>query len=97
MGGRIDIKTDDITQLAYKLRVSRQLELFHPVRLKAVRTPDALDGTRADISDLRHHGGRPVGRLRWRISLGEHHDTLVMFDPSRGMRDGRVLSRKSPS
>ena len=50
--------------------------MFHPVRLKAVRTPDALDGTRADVDDLRHHGGGPVGRLGRRIGLGERHDAL---------------------
>jgi hypothetical protein len=60
MGGRIDIETDDVAQLAHKLRVGRELEVFHPVRLKAVRTPDALDGTRADIDDLRHHGNLPA-------------------------------------
>jgi hypothetical protein len=74
MGWRIDIETDDIAQLAHKLRVSRQLELFHPVRLQAVCAPDALDGTRADVDDLRHHGGGPVGRLRWRVGLGERND-----------------------
>ena len=75
MGGRIDIEADDVAQLVDKLRVGGELELFHPVRLKAVRTPDALDGTRADIDDLRHHGGGPVGRLCWRLGLGERHDT----------------------
>jgi hypothetical protein len=39
-----------------KLRVGGELELFHPVRLKVVRTLDELDGTRADIDDLRHNG-----------------------------------------
>src|ERR1022692_891536 len=42
MGGRVDIEADDVAQLAHKLRVGRKLELLHPVRLKAVRTPDAL-------------------------------------------------------
>ena len=76
MGGRIDIQADDVAQLAHKLRVGGELELFHPVRLKAVRTPNALDGTRTDIDDLRHHGGGPMGRLRWRVGLGERHDAL---------------------
>ena len=62
--------------LSTKLRVGGELELFHPVRLQAVRAPDALDGTRADIDDLRHHGGGPVGRLCWRVGLGERHDAL---------------------
>src|SRR3977135_2273653 len=76
MGWRIDIKADDVAQLVDKLRVGGELELFHPMRLKAVRTPDALDGTRADIDDFRHHGGGPVGRLCWRLGLGEHHDAF---------------------
>jgi len=76
MGWWIDIEAYNIAQLVDKLRVGGELELFHPVRLKAVRTPDALDGTRADIDDLRHHGGGPVGRLCWRLSLGERHDAF---------------------
>ena len=44
MGGRIDIEADDVAQLVDKFRVGGELELFQPVRLKAVRTPDALDG-----------------------------------------------------
>ena len=76
MGGRVDIEADDVAQLVDKLRVGGELELLHPVRLKTVRTPDALDGTRADIDDLRHHGRGPVGRLGGRLGLGERHDTL---------------------
>jgi hypothetical protein len=45
MGGRIDIEADDVAQLADKLRVGGELELLHPVRLKAVCAPDALDGS----------------------------------------------------
>jgi hypothetical protein len=44
--------------------------------LKTVRTPDALDGTRTDIGNLRHHGGGPVGCFRWRARLGERHDAF---------------------
>jgi hypothetical protein len=40
------------------------------VRLKAVRTPDALDGTRADMDNLHHHGGGPVSRLGGRGRSG---------------------------
>ena len=75
-GGRIDIEADDIAQLVDKLRVGGELELFHPVRLQAVRAPDALDGTRADADDLGHHGRGPVGCLGGRVGLGERHDTL---------------------
>jgi hypothetical protein len=83
MGGRINIEADDVAQLVDKLWVGGELELFHPVRLKAVRSPDALDGTRADIDDLRHHGGGPVGRLCWRVGLGERHDALRDVRPQR--------------
>ena len=76
MGGRIDIETDDVAQLVNEARVGGELELFHPVRLQAVRAPDALDGTRADVDDLRHHGGGPVGRLGGRVGLGERHDAF---------------------
>ena len=76
MGWWIDIEADDVAQLAHELRVGGELELFHPMRLKAVRTPDALDGTRTDIDDFRHHGGGPVGRLSWRLGPGEHHDAF---------------------
>ena len=37
MGGRIDIETDDIAQLVDEARVGGEFELFHPVRLRAVR------------------------------------------------------------
>jgi hypothetical protein len=60
---------------------------FHPMGLKAVPTPDALDGTRADIDDLCHHGGGPVGRHRGRVALGERHDALG--DVGRQRRDVR--------
>jgi hypothetical protein len=83
----IDIETDDVAQLIDEARVGGEFELFHPVRLQAVRAPDALDGTRADADDLRHHGGGPVGRLGGRGSLGERHDTFGNARPQR--RDAR--------
>src|SRR4051812_22995058 len=47
MGGRIDIKPDNIAQLVDELRVVGELELVDPVRLETTRAPDPLDGTRA--------------------------------------------------
>src|ERR1700722_12167525 len=87
MGGRIDIETDDVAQLVDEARVGGEFELFHPVRLQAVRAPDALDGTRADANDLRHHRGGPVGRLGGRGSLGQRHDAFSDARPQR--RDAR--------
>jgi hypothetical protein len=96
MGGRIDIEADDIAQLIDKLRVGGGLELFQAVRLKAVRTPDALDGTRADVDDLRHHGGGPVGRLCWRVGLSEGHDALGDVRPQRGdARRPRLVAQET--
>ena len=46
MGGWIDIEPDDVTQLVNELRVVGELELLHPMRLKAVSVPDALDAER---------------------------------------------------
>src|ERR1700716_4418273 len=76
MGGRIDIKPDNIAQLVDELRVVGELELLDPVRLETMRAPDALDGTRADADGFCHHGGGPVGRLDGWIGSGERHDTL---------------------
>ncbi len=83
MGGRINIEADDVAQLIDKSRVGGEFEVFHPVRLKAVRTPDALDRTRADVDDLRHHGRGPVGCLCWRVGLGERHDARSDIRPQR--------------
>jgi hypothetical protein len=95
MGGWINIEADDVVQFVNKLRVRGGLELIHPVRLKSVRTPDALDGTRADIDDLRHHGGGPVGRLCWRGGLGERHDAFGDVRSQRpDARRARLLRRE---
>ena len=97
MGGRIDIKPDNIAQLVDELRVVGELELVDPVRLETMRAPDALDGTRADTDGFRHHSSSPMGRLGGRIGPGERYNTLGDIRPSGGMREGRVLSRKRPS
>ena len=76
MGGRIDIKPDHVAQLVGELRVVGELELLDPVRLKAMRAPDALDGTRANADGLRHHRCSPVGRLDGRISPSERDDAI---------------------
>ena len=77
MGGRIDIKPDNIAQLVDELRVVGKLELVDPVRLETMR---AL--TRTDP---------PAEATHWTAT------SLAISDPSGGMREGRVLSRKRPS
>ena len=82
--------------LSTSFRFGAELQPFHPVRLKAVRAPDALDGTRAHIYDLRHHGGGPVCRLCWRVGLGERHDALGDVRPQRpDARRPRLVAQKA--
>ena len=76
MSGWIDVETDDVAQLGDEPRISGELELLDPVRLKAVRAPDAVDGTGADVDGLRHHGSGPVGRFGGRLGLAERDDAL---------------------
>ena len=90
MGGRIDIKPDNIAQLVDELRVIGKLELVDPVRLETMRAPDALDETRADIDGFRHHVA-----VQWVPSAGgsvrvSATTRSAMSDPSGGMREGRV-------
>src|SRR5450759_3224063 len=95
MGGRVDIETDDVAQLVDEARVGRELELFHPVRLQAMRAPDgqmrwtelALMSTTFAI----------MAEVQWVASVGGSVWVSVptrsaMFDPSGRMREGRVLS-----
>jgi hypothetical protein len=70
---RIDVEPDDCAQLRGELRVLRQLEPAHPVRMQAMRLPDPLHRGHADADCLGHHAGGPVGRLARRI-LGRQGD-----------------------
>jgi hypothetical protein len=63
----IDIEPDDIAQVVDKFRIVRELELLHPMRLKPVGAPDALNGTDGDARGLRHQCAGPVRRLVRRI------------------------------
>ena len=88
----MDIKPDHVAQLVGELRVVGELELLDPVRLEAMRAPDALDGTAANADGFRHHRSYPVSRLDGRIGSSERDDTSAISGPSGGMREGRVLS-----
>ena len=69
--GRIDVETDDILDFGGELRVVRQLEGPHPMRLQAVRRPNPLHAAVADPGGLRQGSARPVRRLARR--LAERH------------------------
>ena len=84
---RIDIEPDDITQLGDKIRIIGQLELAHPMWLKPVGAPDALDGAEADAGCFGHHRASPVGRLGWRIAQRQRYHPLGHVAAER--RDAR--------
>jgi len=42
MLGRRDVETHDVAHLGHEVRVGRELERLHPVRLQAEGAPDAL-------------------------------------------------------
>ena len=63
VGGRIDIKADDVPELVGKLRVVRQLECPDAVRRKLVSLQDALHRAQADPGRLGQFPAGPVGCL----------------------------------
>lgn len=68
MGGRVDVETDDITQLGGELWIGGELEPAEAMRLKPVCPPGALHRGDADAGDLGYGGGGPVGCLARRIA-----------------------------
>jgi hypothetical protein len=80
---RIDIQPDDVSQLADKLRVVRQLELAHPMRLKPMRAPDALHRRDADAGLDGHRRRRPVRDLAGRVSTGQLDNAGGNLRPQR--------------
>jgi hypothetical protein len=66
------------------------------MRLKTVRTPDALDRTRTDADCFRHHGGSPVGRLGGRTGLSERNHTCGDIRPKRlNARGSRLIAQEA--
>ena len=63
VGGRRDIKADDVAELVDELRIIGKLELPNAVRLEAMGAPDPVNRTGADPRFAGHQRGRPVGRL----------------------------------
>ena len=95
---RIDIEPDHVAQLVDELRVVGELELPPAVRLQPVRLPDAPHRAGADagspcaISSAVQCVVSPGGSAS--VSATTRSATS---GPSGGMREGRVLSRRSPS
>ena len=76
MGGRVDIKADDVAQLRHELRIARELEAAQAMRREPVRLPDALHRRDADPGGLGHGGRRPMRGLVRRLGRSERHDLV---------------------
>ena len=83
VGGRIDVKPNEIAQFADKIRVVRELELPLAVRLQAMGTPDAPDRAFTDAGRRGNHRGRPMGRLDGRVHQRQRRRALGLL-PSPG-------------
>jgi hypothetical protein len=95
VGGRIDIKPDDVAQLVDEVGIVRELELSHPMGLEAVRAPDGLDRADADAGRSffrdRNFCWKPAGAaimapVQWVASRGgsasvRMADSTVRFNP----------------
>jgi hypothetical protein len=96
VGRRIDIEPDDVADLGGELRVVRQLELAHPMRLQPMRAPDALDRADADTGEPGHRFGRPVGRLARRVVQAQGYHAIGDLRPKRGdARGAGLISEKA--
>jgi len=94
---RIDVEPDDVAQLAGEVRVLGQLELPDAMRLEPVGAPDALHGTDADARRLGHRRAGPMRRFVRGSSMVNATMRSAMAGSNFGLREGRVLSRRSPS
>ena len=97
MGGRIDIKADHVAQLVDELRVVGELELLNPVWLETMRVPDALK----ELA-LMPTAFAIIEAVQWVASTGgsvrvSATTRSAISEPSGGIREGRVLSRRRPS
>ena len=94
---RIDVEADDVLELGGEVRIVGQLELAHPMGLETMRSPDALHRADADPDRLGHRRRGPVGRLAGGGPAVRSITRAITAWSSGGLRDGRVLSRSSPS
>lgn len=97
MGGRIDVEPDDVADIGCEGRIVRELEGADAVRLEPVRAPGALHVGQADAYGLRHGSPAPLGRLAGRLGSVRATIRWPTSGPNGTTREGRVLSRRSPS
>ena len=96
VGGRIDVKPDDIAQFADEIGVVRELELPIAVRLQAMGTPDAPDRAFTDADRRGHHRCCPVGRLAGRVRQRQRCHALDHFGAEgRDARQACFVTQKT--
>jgi hypothetical protein len=93
---RVDVRADDIAKLGGEVRVVRELELAHAVRLQAVSPPDALHRADADRRGIGHGGGGPVRRLAGWVILRQRDDPFDDLTPERRHARGPRLVAEQP-
>ena len=95
MSGWIDIEPDHIAQLLDEFWIVGEFELSHPMRLKAMSAPDALNGTDGDARSLRHQRAGPVRRLaRRRIERQRHDPRNDLVRQRLDARGPRLVARQ---
>src|SRR4029434_4160647 len=92
-------EADDVAQLGDELRVLRQLEPAHSVRLQAVRLPDPLHRRDADADRLGHQASGPMRRFVGRIFRCQGDDLLDYSRIERfaARRTGFVTPQTGPA
>ena len=80
MGGRRDVKPDDIVQFLDEFAIIGQLELTPAMRAQPVRFPDAAHRRGRQPDRLAHGPERPVGCLlrRWRLRQPQNLRDLLI-------------------
>ena len=98
MLGRRDVQADHVLDLGGERRIGGQLEASHPMRRQAGRLPDLMGLGRRHAARPRHRAHGPMRRLAGGGSSRVRRITsATLASGSGGTRDGRVLSRSSPS
>ena len=88
---RIEVEADHVAQLGRERRIGRQLEAPHPVRLEAVRRPDALHRAQRYAAGRRHRAPGPMRRLAARIAECQRDHPI-----DHGRRQGRQPGLAGP-
>jgi hypothetical protein len=76
---RIEIQADDVPYLILKLRIVRNLELLHPVRLDVVTLPNALHHHPRNAQFRGQHADAPVCGIGWSGLQGSIQNHLLYF------------------